>query len=111
MKNDEVYLNHILQAIGKIEKYLKDIDSQALFKNNDIVIDAVVRELGIIGEAACNLSEKFKKDNPAIPLRDAIDMKNFLIHEYFGVNTKVIWDTYKDDLPKLKEQVEEYLEK
>lgn len=111
MKNNEVYLNHILQAIGKIEVYLKDIKDYNFFKSNNLVVDAVIRELEIIGEASNNLSEKFKRDNLDVPLRDAIDMRNFLIHEYFGVNTKVIWDTYKNNLPKLKEQVEKYLEK
>ena len=108
MKNDKTYLEHILNAISKIENYISDSDYEA-FKNNNMMVDAVVRELEIIGEASNNLSEEFKRDNPAMPLRNAIDMRNFLAHEYFGVNTKIVWETCKDDLVKLKEFVEERL--
>lgn len=104
MKNDFTYLNHILEAIKKIENYLKGFEYSD-FKNNDMVIDAVVRELEIIGEAANNLSGKFKKDNPDVPIRDMSDMRNFLIHEYFGVNKKIVWDTCKNDLQILKPMI------
>lgn len=107
-RNDGVYLGHILEAINDIEKYLGDFNYEA-FKNNDIVVNAVLRKLEIIGEASNNLSEKFKKDNPEIPLRDAIAMRNFLIHEYFGVNIEIVWKTCKNNLPKLKEFVEKVL--
>lgn len=105
-ENDLVYLKHILEAIGKIENYLGDVSYQE-FTRNDMMVDAVVRELEIIGEAASNLSDGFKEQHPQFPLRESADMRNFLIHEYFGVNTKVVWDTCKIDLPELSEQVKE----
>ncbi|PIP26928.1 MAG: hypothetical protein COX30_04620 [Candidatus Moranbacteria bacterium CG23_combo_of_CG06-09_8_20_14_all_39_10] len=108
MKNDNTYLEHILEAINSIESYLGDSDYED-FKNNEMVIDAVVRKLEIIGEASNNLSEKFKRENPEMPHRDAIDMRNFLIHEYFGVNTKIVWKTYKNNLPELKKFIKELL--
>lgn len=107
MKNDTIYLEHILEAITKIENYLGILDYE-MFKNNNMVIDAVVRELEIIGEASNNLSEKFKQSNSEVSLRDAIDMRNFLTHEYFGVNTKIVWDTCKNDLPKLREFIRKF---
>jgi len=108
MKNDAIYLQHILEAIGAIEFYLADIDYET-FIGNTMAVDAVVRQLEIIGEASKNLSEKFTADNVESPLREAIEMRNFLIHEYFGVNTKIVWETYKNDLPILKEFVESRL--
>lgn len=109
MKDDTSYLEHILEAINSIENYIGAFDYET-FISNKMAIDAVVRELEIIGEASNNLSEKFKRDNSEMPHRDAIDMRNFLIHEYFGVNTKIVWKTCKNNLPKLKKFVEDYLQ-
>ena len=73
MKSDVLYLGHILNAISKIEDYISSSNYET-FKNNNMMVDAVVRELEIIGEASNNLSEEFKRKNPEMPLRDAIDM-------------------------------------
>ena len=97
-----------MEAIDSIESYIGDFDYEA-FRNNKMAVDAVVRELEIIGEASNNLSEKFKRDNPEMPHRDAIDMRNFLAHEYFGVNTKIVWKTCKNNLPVLKKFIESFL--
>jgi len=105
MRDDQVYLRHILDAIGKIETYLEGQTYES-FCENDMMIDAVVRELEIIGEATNNLSEQLRQIHPEIPWRDAIDMRNFLIHEYFGVRTHVVWDTCKNDIPVLKRFIE-----
>ena len=101
MRDDQVYLRHILDAIGKIETYLEG-QTYEFFCENDMMIDAVVRELEIIGEATNNLSEQLREIHPEIPWRDAIDMRNFLIHEYFGVRTHIVWDTCKNDIPVLR---------
>lgn len=108
MKSDTAYLEHILEAITTIDAYLKDVSYEE-FENNKMIIDAVIRELEIVGEASNNLSDKFIKDNPEFPARDAIDMRNFLTHEYFGVNTKIVWETCKNDLPGIKEFIQDFL--
>ena len=109
MKEDNIYLRHILEAIESIEEYLKGFNYESFSKDKK-TIDAVVRELEIIGEASNNLSEEFRKDNSQIPFRDIIDMRNVLTHEYFGVNTKIVWDTCKIDLPSLKEVIKNVLD-
>ena len=101
MKNDSTYLAHIREAIQTIQDYLEGI-SYEQFKSNKMIMDAVVRELEIIGEASNNLSTDFRGQHPDMLWRRMKDMRNFLIHEYFGVNTKVVWDTCKNDLPSLK---------
>jgi len=100
--NDLAYIKHIVEAIEKIKNYLDTFDYEA-FSKNDMVVDATVRELEIIGEAAHNLSKELKMQYPDIPFRDIVDMRNFLIHEYFGVNTKIVWHTCKIDLPLVKD--------
>ncbi len=109
MKDDQVYLRHILDAVEKIETYLGS-QTYEFFSNNDMMIDAVVRELEIVGEATSHLSNQLRASHPEIPWRDAIDMRNFLIHEYFGVRTHVVWDTCKEDLPKLKKLIDDLID-
>jgi len=60
---------------------------------------AVIRAFEIIGEAARQIPEKVRDDNPKIPWREIMGMRNKLTHEYFGVNTKVVWRTVQEDLP------------
>ena len=105
MRNDRTYLTHIRDAIETIEEYLEGVAYEQ-FVSNKMMIDAVVRELEIVGEASNNLSQQFQQDHSDIQWRRMKDMRNFLIHEYFGVNTKVVWDTCKNDVPALKSFVE-----
>jgi len=105
MKNDKVYIEHILEAIQTIEIYKKDLDFESFLKNK-MASDAIIRQLEIIGEAANNISEQFQKEHADIPWRKVIGIRNTLIHEYFGVNKKVVWDTCENDLPELKKFIE-----
>ena len=75
-----------------------------------MIQDAVVRELEIIGEAVKRLSDQIKKDNSSIPLRAIGDMRNKLIHEYFSVDTKVVWGVIENDLSMLKEAMNSLVE-
>jgi len=102
MKKDKAYLEHILEAIETIEGYIRGMNYEE-FKKNKMAVDAVIRELAVVGEAANNLSQEFIDKNPSLPFRDAIDMRNFLIHEYFGINIQLVWETAKNDLPELRE--------
>ena len=109
MRNDRTYLTHIREAIESIEEYLEGV-SYNQFVSSKMTIDAVVRELEIIGEASNNISDQFRRQHSGVLWRRMKDMRNFLIHEYFGVNTKVVWDTCKDDLPQLKSFIEKILD-
>ncbi len=109
MKNDQTYLLHILEAIDKIQQYLGEMSFEE-FADSDMIVDAVVRELEIIGEASRNLSDDFRKQHLNVPLRDATDMRNILIHEYFDVNKKVVWDTCKNNLPQFRDFITELLD-
>jgi len=104
MKDDKVFLRHILDATKKIEEYLSAV-SYEHFSRNDMMIDAIVRELEIIGEASGNISKDFQKEHPDVMWAKMKATRNFLIHEYFAVNTKIVWDTCKENLPELKQFV------
>ena len=101
MKDDKTYLQHIIDSIGRIESYIEDTSYDS-FSSNDMMVAAVVRELEIIGEASGHLSESFREKHRGIQWRKIVGMRNFLIHEYFGVNIEVVWSTCKNNLPKLK---------
>lgn len=109
MRNDKTYLAHIRDAIETTEEYLQGVTYEQ-FDSSKMIIDAVIRELEIIGEASHNLSSQFKQENPEIQWRRMKDMRNFLIHEYFGVNTKVVWDTCQKDIPLFKDFVNKTLD-
>lgn len=98
------FLGHILESIGYIQEYLSPL-TQEQFLESVVVQDAVIRRFEIIGEATNNIDDKTKRDNPELPWRNMVSMRNFIIHEYFGVDYKMIWKTVKTDLPGLKKQV------
>jgi len=105
MKDNNAYLKHILDAISLIEKFYSE------YGESDISQAAIERQLEIIGEASNNLAPKIRSNNPQVPWRDMINMRNILIHNYMGVNVKTIWDTVTEDLPELKKQITAILSK
>ncbi len=109
MKDDKTYLRHILDAIDRARSYIEDTTYDN-FISNDMMIAAVVRELEIIGEASGKLSEPFRKTHSGTQWQKIVAMRNFLIHEYFGVNTEVVWSTCQNNLPKLKTVILKALE-
>ena len=90
----------ILDAIAKIERYTAAM-SPSEFEADSRTLDAVVRNFIIIGEAAAHMSPEIVAKYPDIPWRLMGDMRNFAVHEYWGVDASVIWRTIKDDLPAL----------
>lgn len=109
-KYNLVYLNHILDAISRIEEYTKDINYESFIINN-LVQAGVIREMEIIGEATKRLNLEFKEKYQDIPWRRIAGMRDKLIHDYFGVDIDAVWLTVKKDLPILKKKLEEILAK
>lgn len=109
-KDPEVFLKHILESIEWIEKDTAGLSKENFFENVPMQ-DAVIRRIEIIGEAVRNLSEKITAAYPEIPWQDIMDMRNSLIHGYFGVDLKLVWDVVQNDLPTFKKKIQELLGK
>src|SRR3989339_183268 len=107
-KENTVYIRHILDSIGRIEKYTHRITSRNFMKN-DMVQSAVMRELEIIGEAVKKLSREFKESHTDIPWKQIAGMRDKLIHDYFGVDKEAVWKTIQEDIPVLKNKIENIL--
>ena len=96
-------LEDILNALVRIQQYTQGFDLKR-FDEDQRTIDAVVRNFEIIGEAARHIPEAITKKYPEVPWKYMKDMRNILIHEYFGIHTEIIWQTIIDDMrcaPKL----------
>ena len=107
-KHYRVYVEDIKEAINKIEKYTKNL-TLTEFRKNDLVIDAVVRNLEIIGEAAKRMPNEIKNKTTDVEWKKIAGLRDILIHEYFGVDLEIIWDIIKNKLPHLKKQVTQIL--
>ena len=94
----------ILMAIDKIERYIKNT-TMAQFHKDELVIDAVIRNFEIIGEASKAMPIAIRNSYADIPWSEMSGMRDILIHEYFGVDTKIIWHTAKKYLPPLRKQL------
>lgn len=107
-KDNQVFLEHILESIEFIENYVDGLGDDDFFNSTEKQ-DAIIRRLEIIGEAARNLADNFKTANAHIPWRDIADFRNVLIHEYFGVDKEKVWAVIKKDLPGLKKEIKALL--
>jgi uncharacterized protein with HEPN domain len=90
----------ILDAINAIQAYTVGMDYSA-FAHDRRTIDAVLRNVSIIGEAASRIPEEIQRASPDVPWADMRDMRNVVIHEYFGINKQILWNTIQTDLPPL----------
>ncbi len=101
MKDDSIYIDHILQSINNILEYTKDITKKE-FSTNSLVQDAVIRNFEIIGEATKKVSNNYKLIHFEVPWKEMSGLRDKLIHDYIGVDIAIIWTTIKQDLPDLK---------
>ena len=104
MRDYKLYLDDILLAIKKIEKYTKDLPLKKL-KGDTLVVDAVVRNLEIIGEAVKNIPSRLKEKHPDIEWKKISGLRDILAHEYFGIDLEILWDIIKNKLPDLKKEI------
>jgi uncharacterized protein with HEPN domain len=108
----EDYLDHIAQAIQRATEYIQGVGSLVAFEKSQRDQDAVIRNIEIIGEAANRIHRdmlEFVEAHPQLPWIEMRGMRNKVIHNYFDVNLTVVWNTVKDDLPRLKQQIDDLI--
>lgn len=101
------YLEHILTAIRRINRYVNGLDEMR-FRENEMVQDAVIRNFEIIGEALHNIDvhyPDFVKEHAELPWDHAYGMRNVLSHGYFKVDLGLVWRTVQQSLPTLEQQI------
>jgi uncharacterized protein with HEPN domain len=104
-----VRIEDILEAIARIERYLEGMDF-ARFEEDDRTQDAVIRNFGVIGEAAAHVPDSIRAVHPELPWAQMRALRNLVIHEYFGLSLEILWDTTLKDLPPLVEPLRRMLE-
>lgn len=104
-----VYVQDILEAIQRIDEYLDGLTFDGFAKDNR-TIDAIIRNFAVIGEAAKHIPVSVKRKHPEIAWKRMTGMRDKVIHEYFGVDPYILWDTSKIDLPASKPLLEKLSE-
>ena len=107
-RDSKVYLEDILEAVQKIRAFTQGLSLAALSQDAK-TLDAVIRNLEVIGEAVKRLPEPVKQQQPQMEWRKIAGLRDILIHEYFGVNVEVVWDVIEQKLPALGKAVQQLL--
>ena len=105
---DKQRLLHILESIIEIEGYTSQADFKS-FLDNSMMRFASIKQIEIIGEAANYITEETKSKFNDVQWRQIIGLRHILVHEYFGIDNKLIWQIIADDIPKLKEGIEKVI--
>ena len=108
MRDDRERLLDILEAIERIEKHA-GIDKSS-FESDELVQTWMVHHVQIIGEAAAQLSDDFKRDHDDVPWRAIAAMRNTIVHAYFRVDIDEVWSVIVNDIPPLKQRILSLLE-
>lgn len=98
------YFVDMYESAVKIRKFTDSLSFQE-FSNDDKTLYAVIRALEIIGEASKKIPKSFQKQYDSIPWKEIAGMRDKLIHDYFGVDVKVVWKTAIEDIPLLKKEL------
>ena len=101
----DLYVEDILESIEKIENYIGGLEYEE-FSKNTMVIDAVIRNLEIIGEASKHVPDDVRDNYPEIPWKRMIGLRNIVIHEYFGVDIEIVWRIITINLQEVKPFIE-----
>lgn len=96
----QIGVRDILEAAQKILYHTETLDFET-FVMDEWMVDAVLRNFTVIGEAANHLPAEVKEAHPEVPWTDMSDLRNIVVHEYFGVDLNIIWHTIREELPGL----------
>src|SRR3989344_3857136 len=110
IKDSLVFIEHMLESIKLIQAFSRHLTKEKLAKN-ELRQSAILRELEVIGEAVKNLPEEFINKYPNMEWKKIAGLRDKLIHHYFGIDFDIIWEVIEEDLPPLKKNLEDILNK
>ena len=106
MKRDyKLYLNDIIESIALIERYSTGISEDQFIEDVDTQ-DKIIRRIEVIGEAVSNLPRSLKEKNPSPIWEKVSEFRNFIVHHYFEASFGRLWKVVKEDIPLLKQIVQ-----
>lgn len=108
-KDNKIPLKDVLNAAYKIDTFAQNLTREQFLETQELLKDGIIRNFEIIGEASRRLDKDFENKHPEYPLRDAITMRNKVIHEYEEVDYELVWDTMQQDIPHLIKITEKIL--
>lgn len=103
MKDDRLYLGHILEAVERILAY--GAEGEVAFRQDVKTQDAIIRNLQVMGEAVKKISTDCRAAHPEIPWKDIAGMRDRVVHDYFGVSLDIVWDVVTHHVPPLREKL------
>ena len=109
MKDNKLYLIHIIESIGRIQEYTRE--GKAAFLRDTKTQDAVLRNLQTLAESTQRLTPEIKESHPQVDWERIAGFRNVLVHDYLGINMVRVWEIVEHHLPDLKSRVESVLEK
>lgn len=104
-KHYEVYLLDILDSSEKIQKYTKKLSFEE-FSENSMAVDAVIRNLEIVGEAVKKIPNEIRKEYPEVEWKKISGLRDILIHAYANIDLKIVWDIVQNKIPRLKSSIQ-----
>ena len=97
---DESFVNDIMIAASSISDYVRGVTMEDFLSKRDAMIqDAVIRQVGIIGEAASKLSATFRASHPTVSWHEIVGMRNVVVHQYWDVDLNAVWEAATVDIP------------
>ena len=104
-RSPRLLLDDMLTAIGKIQRYVHGLD-QTAFLNDEKTVDAVVRNLEIIGEASRQMPEDFRRTHVNVPWPKMAGLRNRIVHDYVGIDQEIVWHIIQNELAALKAEID-----
>ncbi|HYN03599.1 MAG TPA: DUF86 domain-containing protein [Vicinamibacteria bacterium] len=103
MKDDRLYLGHILEAVDRLLTYGQE--GEDVFRREMKTQDAVIRNLQVMGEAVKKVSPQTRDAHPEIPWRDIAGMRDRVVHDYFGISLDIVWDVIQNHVPPPRDKL------